>query len=90
MVVSGVLQLMVYGMLLAAVYKVFALAGDISEIKEILKGFKRTTDLSSLATAIATESKGGIQPSPAAPPDLEDVLAEADRAARVPEVVRER
>lgn len=36
-IVGGLLSIFVYGMLFAAVYKLFTIATDLAEIKELLK-----------------------------------------------------
>lgn len=36
-VIGGFLSIVVYGMLMAAVFKLFAISSDLSEIKELLK-----------------------------------------------------
>jgi len=43
LIVSGVGSLMVYGIVIAAVYKLFQIATDLSEIKDTLQDIKRNT-----------------------------------------------
>jgi hypothetical protein len=42
-ILSGVGSLVVYGMLIAAVVKLYRIAADLSEIKEALQDIKRNT-----------------------------------------------
>ena len=41
---GGLVSLVVYGVVIFAVYKVFQMAGDMSEIKEILRDIRRNTE----------------------------------------------
>jgi hypothetical protein len=43
LIVSGVGSLVVYGLLLAAVYKLFQIATDLTEIKDTLQDIRRNT-----------------------------------------------
>src|ERR1700761_8215027 len=43
LILSGIGTLVVYGVLIAAVYKLFQIATDLSEIKEALQDIKRNT-----------------------------------------------
>jgi hypothetical protein len=43
LIISGVGSLLVYGMMIAAVYKLFQIATDLTEIKDALQEIKRNT-----------------------------------------------
>jgi len=43
LIISGVGSLVVYGIVIAAVYKLFQIATDLGEIKEALQEIKRNT-----------------------------------------------
>jgi len=43
-VVSGLLTLLVYSLMFAGVYKVFQIATDMGEIKELLRDIRRNSD----------------------------------------------
>lgn len=44
LIISGVLTLIIYGLALFAVYRIFQISNDVSEIKELLRGIKRNTE----------------------------------------------
>jgi hypothetical protein len=44
LIISGLLTLIVYGLALFAVYRIFQISNDVSEIKELLRGIKRNTE----------------------------------------------
>jgi hypothetical protein len=43
MVVSSVVSILAYSLIIFAVYKVFQIAGDVSEMKDLLQDIKRNT-----------------------------------------------
>lgn len=43
LILSGIGSLVVYGVMIAAVYKLFQIATDLSEIKDTLQDIKRNT-----------------------------------------------
>lgn len=43
LVISGILTLIVYSMALFAVYRIFQMSNDVSEIKELLRQIKSNT-----------------------------------------------
>ena len=43
-IVSGLLTLLVYSLMFAGVYKVFQIATDMGEIKELLRDIRRNSD----------------------------------------------
>jgi hypothetical protein len=43
LIISGVGSLLVYGMMIAGVYKLFQIATDLTEIKDTLQEIKRNT-----------------------------------------------
>jgi hypothetical protein len=43
LIVSGIGSLVVYGLVIAAVYKLFQIATDLAEIKDALQDIKRNT-----------------------------------------------
>ncbi len=44
LIISGLLTLIVYGLALFAVYRIFQISKDISEVKELLRDLKRSTE----------------------------------------------
>ena len=50
-IMSGVITIMFYGMVIAAVWKLFLMASDLSEIKTLLTDIRRNT---AAAQAVAT------------------------------------
>jgi hypothetical protein len=44
LVVSGLLTLIVYSMVLFAVYRVFQISNDVGEMKQLLRDIKRNTE----------------------------------------------
>lgn len=52
-VISGVLTLIVYSMILFAVYKVFQISTDVTEIKSLLRDIKRNTSVTPQAASYA-------------------------------------
>lgn len=44
LVVSGILSLIIYSIVLLAVYKVFQIRNDVTEMKELLQTIKRNTE----------------------------------------------
>ena len=57
--VSGVMTILVYSVIVFAVFKVFQIATDVGEIKELLKDIKRNSEdhsPASLSTARSPES----------------------------------
>jgi hypothetical protein len=44
LIISGLLTLIVYGLALFAVYRIFQISTDVSEIKELLRAIKRNTE----------------------------------------------
>ena len=44
LVVSGLLSLIVYSIVLLAVYKIFQIRNDVTEMKELLQTIKRNTE----------------------------------------------
>ena len=53
MAISGLMTILVYALILFAVFKIFQIATDLSEIKELLKDIKRNTEDSS-ASGLST------------------------------------
>ncbi|MEO7142698.1 MAG: hypothetical protein ABI165_04270 [Bryobacteraceae bacterium] len=90
LIFGGVIRLAVYGLVVAMVYWVFTIARDISDIKDMVRDFKRTNDLGALAGAVAHIAGQSNPPSPAAPPDYETMARLVDEPPRAPEVMEER
>ncbi|HLJ17293.1 MAG TPA: hypothetical protein VKV15_22550 [Bryobacteraceae bacterium] len=59
---DGLLRLLFYGLLAAGVHRLFVLSTGVAEIKEIPREFKHTSQVSSLASAIAQESPSMLAP----------------------------
>ena len=53
-IMSGVITIMFYAMVIAAVWKLFLMAGDLSEIKTILSDIRRNTAAPGASPALAT------------------------------------
>jgi hypothetical protein len=70
LVVSGILTLIVYSMVLFAVYKVFQISNDVGEVKELLRAIKRNTEAAPAA------------PSPVFPHAAEAVPQSAEALVR--------
>jgi hypothetical protein len=51
LVVSGILTLIIYSMALYAVYRIFQISTDVSEIKDLLREIKRNTQDAPVAAA---------------------------------------
>ncbi len=49
-IISGALTLIVYGMVLFGVYRIFMISTDVSEIKTLLRDIKRNTGISPTAS----------------------------------------
>lgn len=58
-IMSGVITIMFYAMVIAAVWKLFLMAGDLSEIKTLLTDIRRNT-----AGPVAAQA---VPPAPVAP-----------------------
>lgn len=44
LLISGVMSILVYAVIAFAVYKIFGIAADLTEIKDVLKEIKRNTE----------------------------------------------
>lgn len=53
LLISGVMSILVYAVIAFAVYKIFGIAADLTEIKDILKDIKRNTEDTSPETFAA-------------------------------------
>lgn len=53
MAFDGVMRVLFYTLIGASVYRLFTISKDLSEIREILRDFKRGSDVVSLAAAVA-------------------------------------
>jgi hypothetical protein len=53
-VLSGLVSLVLYTVVMVSVYKVFQIAGDMNEIKELLKDIRRNTDTQALPEPAAS------------------------------------
>jgi hypothetical protein len=69
--VGGVISIIGYVLLFVGVYKIFQIAGDVSEIKELLKSGRRTA-----VPAEATHMPAGADYSTALAEDPADAYAE--------------
>ncbi len=67
--VSGLLNTIVYALLFVGVLKVWTMSKEVSEIKELLRDLKRMKEAETLAASPA--------PNPSAQIDVEAVLADA-------------
>ncbi|MGH9667300.1 MAG: hypothetical protein ACRD9L_22995 [Bryobacteraceae bacterium] len=74
---DGILRLLFYSLLGAAVYRLFTIGSDLAEIKEILRDFKRSGDV--MLRAAANERH---QPIP-------DRTGRLDISSQVPEAVHD-
>jgi len=76
--ISGVLTILVYTVILFAVFKIFQIATDLGEIKELLKDIKRANEDHSpaaLSQARTPESLlRAVSATSYTPPDLDAVL----------------
>jgi|GEM_PF-2252295 hypothetical protein len=69
LVVSGLLTLIVYSMVLFAVYKVFQISNDVGEVKELLRAIKSNTE-----AAPAAASPAGARAAEAIPQSAEALV----------------
>jgi hypothetical protein len=49
-IISGLATLVVYGLIVASVYKVFQMSSDLTEVKELLKDIRRNTEVATPVT----------------------------------------
>lgn len=78
-VLSGAITIIFYGMVVAAVWKLFAMASDLGEIKALLKDIRSNTASSAVAKHIPTSAPAPMTAGPApvaARPAALPVLAE--------------
>jgi hypothetical protein len=79
--ISGIMTILVYTVILFGVFKIFQIATDLSEIKEVLKDIKRASEDHSpaaLSTARSPESLlRAVSAASYPPPDLEVLVAQA-------------
>ena len=72
--ISGVMTILVYTLILFAVFKIFQIATELGEIKELLKDIKRNSDdhaLGSYSTIRSPESlMRAVSEATYPPPDL--------------------
>jgi hypothetical protein len=56
-IISGGLMVIVYTLILVAIYRVFQIGADVGEIKGLLKDIKRNTDPAESQTALRAVSR---------------------------------
>jgi hypothetical protein len=66
-IMSGVITIMFYALVIAAVWKLFLMAGDLSEIKTLLSDIRRNTATPTAAQAVPAAHVAAAPPIPAAP-----------------------
>ena len=79
-IMSGVITIMFYAMVIAAVWKLFLMAGDLSEIKTILSDIRRNTAAPAASPVLAAA------PVPAATP-VAGVVAVSSPPPPVPPIM---
>jgi hypothetical protein len=76
--ISGIMSVVVYTVILFAVFKIFQISTDLSEIKELLKDIKRNSEDHSPAAISQARSPESLLRAVSAtsytPPDLDAVL----------------
>lgn len=82
-IMSGVITIMFYAMVIAAVWKLFLMAGDLSEIKTLLTDIRRNT-----AGPVAAQAVSVAAPAPA-PPVLAGPISLESAEALLREVAEE-
>jgi hypothetical protein len=88
-IMSGVITIMFYAMVIAAVWKLFLMAGDLSEIKTLLTDIRRNTAGPAAAQAIATAPVAVSAPVPPAPPVMAGPISLESAEALLREVAEE-
>jgi|SRR5271154_3009186 len=77
--VSGIMTILVYTVILFGVFKIFQIATELGEIKELLKDIKRANeDHSAVASSISRSPESllrAVSATSYTPPDLDTVLA---------------
>lgn len=82
-IMSGVITIMFYAMVIAAVWKLFLMASDLSEIKTLLTDIRRNT-----ASPVASQAVPVAAPAPA-PPVLAGPISLESAEALLREVAEE-
>jgi hypothetical protein len=88
-IMSGVITIMFYAMVIAAVWKLFLMAGDLSEIKTLLTDIRRNTSGPAAAQSIATAPVAVSAPVPPAPPVMAGPISLESAEALLREVAEE-
>jgi hypothetical protein len=65
---DGIMRVVFYILLGVAVYRLFTIGADLAEIKEILRDFKRSSEVASLAAAVG--NAGGVDTASTVPEAL--------------------
>jgi hypothetical protein len=88
-IMSGVITIMFYALVIAAVWKLFLMAGDLSEIKTLLSDIRRNTASSAAANAVPAAPVAAATPIPAPPPVLAGPISLESAEALLREVAAE-
>ena len=86
--VSGLVTLLVYSLLLFSAFKIFQIATELGEIKELLKDIKRNTEDNSVTGLSAARSPESLIRAVAAasyPPDLDTEIALSSQESLKPQ-----
>lgn len=89
-IMSGVITIMFYAMVIAAVWKLFLMASDLSEIKTLLTDIRRNTASPAAAQPVPAAPVAGAVSAPApAPPVLAGPISLESAEALLREVAEE-
>jgi hypothetical protein len=88
-IMSGVITIMFYALVIAAVWKLFLMAGDLSEIKTLLSDIRRNTASPAAANTVPAAPVAAATPIPAPPPVLAGPISLESAEALLREVAAE-
>jgi len=88
-IMSGVITIMFYAMVIAAVWKLFLMASDLSEIKTLLTDIRRNTGGPAAAQGVAAAPVEVSAPVPPVPPVLAGPISLESAEALLREVAEE-
>lgn len=88
-IMSGVITILFYGMVIAAVWKLFLMAGDLSEIKTLLTDIRRNTTSPAATSPVPVAPVAASTPAPAPSPILAGPISLESAEALLREVAEE-
>jgi hypothetical protein len=88
-IMNGVITIFFYAMVIAAVWKLFLMAGDLSEIKTLLSDIRRNTAGPAVAPVVPAPAATSSAPAPAPPPILSRPMSLESAEALLREIAAE-